>query len=194
MNPSVITAVAMGIALSATCGFRVFVPLLAASVAAHFNLYNTPTGMQWLSTWPVMIGFAVAAVAEIAAYYIPFVDNLLDTIATPLAVAAGTVVAASFLPLGTDEAWIRWMAALVAGGAPAGVLQLGTGVLRLLSSKTTAGAGNVVLSSAENGAAIGSSVLALLIPVIAAIILLLLIFWLLIKFGARLFRTQPKPV
>ena len=154
MDQGLITTIAMGIALSATAGFRVFVPMLAAAVSGHFNIIHLPPDMGWLSSWTSIICFATAAVAEIAAYYIPFIDNLLDTIATPLSVAAGTLLAFSILPLSGQEPIVRWGLAFLAGGSTAGTIHLGTGLLRLLSSKATIGTGNAVVATTENAAAV----------------------------------------
>ncbi len=187
MDVTNIAAVALGIALSACCGFRVFVPMLAGSLAAFFNWYDFAPQMQWLGTLPALITFGTASILEIGAYYIPFLDNLLDTIAAPLSVGAGTVLASSILPI--DENMTRWIAALFTGGIAAGTLNLGTGLLRLLSSKFTAGAGNVVVASTENAAAVGGSVLSLLAPVFAAVIIAVLVIWVIMKMGSKLRRA-----
>jgi hypothetical protein len=181
----------MGIALSATAGFRVFVPMLAAAVAGHFNVMHLPADMAWLSSWTSIICFATASIAEIGAYYIPFIDNLLDTISTPLSVAAGTLLAFSILPVSSQEPIVRWGLAFLAGGSTAGTIQLGTGLLRLLSSKTTVGTGNVVVASTENVAAISSSLLSFVIPVILALLLLVLCSWIVIKLFKRIIPRRP---
>jgi hypothetical protein len=147
--------------------------------------------MAWLSGWPAIALFGTAAVAEIVAYYIPFIDNLLDTIATPLSVGAGTVLAASILPLGDLDPALRWGVGLLAGGSAAGTIQLGTGLLRLFSSKATVGTGNAVVATGENAAAISGSVLAFIIPVVIALLLVGLVLWILVKLGGRLFRQKP---
>lgn len=188
MDYSLVTNIALGIALSACAGFRVFIPMLAGAVAGHFNLISLPADMVWLQSWPAIICFGVAAIAEIGAYYIPFVDNLLDTIATPLSVVAGTVLAASILPVTDMEPPLRWGIGLLAGGSAAGTIQLGTGLLRLLSSKTTVGTGNAVVATTENAAAVSGSVLAFIIPVFIAVLLLFLIGWVVIKFGRKIFK------
>lgn len=187
----IITAVALGIALSACSGFRVFIPLLAASLAGKMQWVGLPQDMAWMGTWPALISFGVASVAEIAAYYIPVVDNFLDALAAPLSVAAGTVLAASFLPLGESAPLIKWAAALIAGGGAAGTIHAGTGLLRLVSTKTTAGTGNVVVASTENAAAIGGSVLSFLMPVVVAVLLLILIGWILSKGFKKLQKLRP---
>jgi hypothetical protein len=186
MDTQLITSVAMGIALSACCGFRVFIPMLGASLAAYLHWYNLPADMQWMATLPALICFGTAAVLEIAAYYIPFVDNLLDTIATPLAVAAGTVLASSFLPMAEFSPFVKWVLALISGGAAAGTVQLGTGVLRLFSSKATAGLGNAVVATGENAAAIGGTALTFVIPVVIAVLMVLLIGWIAVKLFVKI--------
>jgi hypothetical protein len=191
MDQGLITTIAMGIALSATAGFRVFVPMLAAALAGHFNIMHLPADMAWLSSWTSIICFATASIAEIGAYYIPFIDNLLDTIATPLSVAAGTLLAFSILPVSSQEPIVRWGLAFLAGGSTAGTIQLGTGLLRLLSSKTTVGTGNVVVASTENVAAISSSLLSFVIPVILALLLLVLCSWIVIKLFKRIIPRRP---
>ncbi len=180
----------MGIGLSACAGFRVFIPMLAAAVAAHWNIIPLSQDMQWLGSWPAIIIFGTAAIAEVAAYYIPFIDNMLDGIAAPLSVAAGTVLASSILPVQNLEPTMRWVIGLLAGGTAAGTIHLGTGLLRLLSSKATVGAGNVVVATTENAAAVSGSVLVFIIPVLIALLLLLLIGWILIKMSRRLFKSK----
>ena len=180
MDYSLLTNIAMGIALSACAGFRVFIPMLAGALAAHYHIIDLPPDMTWLSSWAAIICFATAAVAEIGAYYIPFVDNILDTVAAPLSVAAGTVLAFSILPMADVEPLTRWGVALVAGGSAAGTIQIGTGLLRLFSTKATIGSGNAIVSTTENAAAVTGSLLAFVIPVIVAIALVVLIVWILI--------------
>ena len=90
-----ILSIALGVGLSAACGFRIFVPLLVVSAAAQGGYLTLSPGFQWMAGYPALVTFAVATVLEILAYYIPWVDNLLDTIATPAAVVAGAVVTAA---------------------------------------------------------------------------------------------------
>ncbi|MFN2440267.1 MAG: DUF4126 domain-containing protein, partial [Chitinophagaceae bacterium] len=118
--------------------------------------------------------------------YVPFIDNLLDTIATPLSVAAGTVLATSFLPLTDLDPLLRWGTGLLAGGSSAGIIHIGAGLLRLFSSKATVGTGNAIVSTTENAAAISGSVLSFIIPVIVSVVLLLIIVWIIVKLTSRL--------
>lgn len=170
-------SICLGLGLSASCGFRVFLPMLAANVAAMNGWIHPGDNFEWLATWPAFLVLLTATVFEIAGYYIPFIDNLLDTIATPAAVIAGTLLTTSFVEI--ESPVLHWGLGLIIGGGTAGVVQAGTGLLRLLSSKTTAGIGNPVVSTAENVAAFGFSGLAIFLPVIAFLLVVLLVLWLL---------------
>ncbi len=183
-------AICMGIALSACCGFRIFLPLLVAALAGHWGLIPLQHDMAWLGSWPAIICFGTATVLEIAAYYIPVVDNVLDALAAPLAVGAGTLAAVSLFPAGEWEPLWRWVLAALAGGTLAGGIQLGSGLLRLLSTKTTAGAGNAAVATGENVAALGGSVGAVFVPVLTALLLLLLAAWLFFRVLKRIFSRK----
>lgn len=168
-------AVCAGVGLAAACGFRVFVPLLVMGIAARVGGIEPSEGLEWVGSWPAIGMFAAATVAEIGAYYIPWVDNLLDTVASPGAVVAGTVAAAAAMP--DVHPAVKWGAAFVAGGGPAGVVQLGTVVTRGISGATTGGVGNPVVSTAEWVLSLVLAIVAVLVPILAAIVVL----WILVK-------------
>ncbi len=173
----------LGIGLAASSGFRVFLPLFALSLASHFNIIPLQESWTWIGGFPALIALGIAMVAEIFAYYIPFIDNLLDTIATPLAAIAGTIVMASTL-LELDPLY-TWGLAIIAGGGTATAMQGMTSITRLASSVKTAGLGNPVVATAETGTAITLSSLAIFLPIIAVImvvIIFIIVFWLFKKF------------
>jgi hypothetical protein len=168
-----------GISLSAACGFRVFVPMLVMSIAVQAGHLEPASGFEWLGSWPVLVCFGLATVLEIVAYFIPLVNNVLDTIATPAAAVAGTVLTASMI--GEISPVLRWLLAAIAGGAVAGGVQLATVSLR--SAVTPAGGAGLV-SAVEDVAAITASVLAVILPILTA--------GLLVLFGILLFRRKQK--
>ena len=189
MDKEIITAVAIGIGLSASCGFRVFVPMLVASVAAKMGIFPVHEGFQWLAGWPAIICFGTATIFEILAYYIPFIDNLLDSITTPLAIGAGTLLLTSVLPIDNDM--LKWATGLIVGGGAAATVQGGSVLTRLASTKLTGGAGNAFVATGEHAAAFGTSILSLIIPLFIAAILLVLIIFIILKFGKRVFKRKP---
>ncbi len=182
MDKEIITAVALGIGLSASTGFRVFVPLLIAGIAARFGVLPMNESFVWLSSNAGLGSLGVATVVEMAAYYIPFVDNLLDHISTPLSIGAGTLISASVLPI--DNELVKWLSSLILGGGSAALVQGATAALRLGSSGATGGAANFVLASGENIAAIVTPILSIILPIVMAI-LILLTFWIAFRLITR---------
>lgn len=178
----IVLAICAGIGLSAACGFRVFLPLLAASLAAHFGYLHPSPGMFWIGSTPAMVLFSVATVVEIAGYYIPWVDHALDVIATPTAVLAGAVVAAT--ALGDIHPAVKWTAALIAGGGVAGTIQGTTVLARGASTATTGGVGNPIIATLEAIAATVLAILAVVVPIVAAL-LVVVTFALVIRWWAR---------
>ena len=170
-----ITAILAGVGLAAACGLRVFVPMLALSAACAFGFMEPPAGMKWLDSATAVFLFGVATAVEVAAYYVPWLDNALDTITTPGSVVAGTVAVAAMMP--DLHPSVRWSLAVVAGGGAAGIVQTGSVLTRALSGATTGGIGNPVVSTVELIGSILLTILALVLPVIAALLVILLIIW-----------------
>src|SRR4051794_25500375 len=135
MDTQILLSIFAGIGLSAACGFRVFVPLLVLSIGAITGHIHLAQSFAWIGTKPALVAFSVATVLEIGAYYIPYLDNLFDTIATPTATVAGILVTASVMA-DVDPMW-RWIFAVIAGGGIATSTQLATAKLRLASTATT---------------------------------------------------------
>ena len=175
----------IGIGLAAASGFRVFLPLFAVSLASYLGWIPTNDNFQWLSGLPTLIVTGVATLVEILAYYIPVVDNFLDTVTVPLATVAGSVLFASqFIELGTFP---QWALAIIAGGGTAATIAAGFAGTRAASTATTAGIGNNVIATTETAGAGLMSVLSIFLPVIAFIIALALLI-LVIIFGRKIWR------
>src|SRR5262245_35261538 len=146
-NFDIALSVVLGVGLAAATGFRIFLPMLVLSAGAYFGHIPLGESFAWLATPTALVMLTVAAVLEIAAYYVPGVDNLLDTLATPGAFVAGTIVSAAVM---TDvDPMLRWTAAIIAGGGVAGLTQSITAMLRANSTVFTGGLGNPVIATAE---------------------------------------------
>jgi hypothetical protein len=184
-------SIALGIGLASAVGLRIFVPLLVMSVAALSGHLTLASGFSWLASPAAVLMLSVATLVEVLAYYLPGVDNLLDTIATPAALMAGTVVSAAVM---TDlPPLVRWSTAVIAGGGAAGLTQGVTSLLRAKSTLFTGGLGNHVLASAELIAAVVVSLLALIAPV-ASIALVAIFVWLALRLlRRRLRQNAPGP-
>jgi hypothetical protein len=184
---SLAVSIALGIGLAAAVGFRVFLPLLVASVAAYTGHLHLDENFAWLGSLTAIVMLSVAALVEVAAYYIPAVDNLLDTVTAPLALVAGTIVSAAVIadmpPL------IKWSTAIIAGGGVAAITQGVTTLVRAKSTAFTAGLGNPVVSTVEMVAAAVISLLALLAPLVA-LALVVLICWLTVQLVRKFLRSD----
>jgi hypothetical protein len=179
----------MGIGLSAACGFRVFIPLLVVSIAARTGHIHLAPGWEWIGGLPAIITLSTATIVEIAAYYIPWLDHVLDTIAAPAALVAGTLVTAA--ALGDVNPTFKWALAIVAGGGVAGIVQAATMTARVTSTAATGGAGNFLVSSGELVGAVVLCILAIVIPVLALILVVVTIYFS-IRFLVRVIKNRRK--
>jgi hypothetical protein len=165
----------VGLALSTAAGLRVFVPLLLTGLAARLGYLTLTPSMHWIGTDSALVAFATATVLEVGAYYVPWLDNVLDTVATPAAIGAGVITTVAVTP--ELSPLVRWTLAVLAGGGAAGLVQMTTALLRLKSTTFTAGVGNPVVATAELVGSLILSALGLLAPLLAAaLVIVLLVF------------------
>lgn len=186
MSGETLLSVITGIALSAACGFRVFVPMLILSLASYtgappslpplldwvkslIGQIPLAPGFEWIGTPIALKAFGIATICEIAAYYIPWLDHLLDHIASPAAVLAGILVMASSVT-GLSP-FLHWVLAIIAGGTTAGVVQGLTIGTRAGSTATSLGTTNWIVSTAEAIGSFALSILALLLPAVLLIVI-----------------------
>ena len=193
----VLLSLVMGLGLSACCGFRVFVPLLAASIASKMGILHLGAGFQWMSTTTAIICFGAATIFEIAGYYLPFIDNILDTITTPASVIAGTLLTASAILPETDP-MIKWGLGIIVGGGSAGIIQAGTALTRATSTATTAGVANPIVATIEHILAIVGSIFSIVIPFIIAgivcVLIVVLLFFVIRYFKKHIPKTEVVPL
>ncbi len=155
----------LAVSLSAASGFRVFVPLLALSIAAVFGHFDLPSSFDWIENPQALTLFAIATLLEIIGYSIPWFDHVLDIFATPAAILSGTIVAASVTP--ELDPLVKWTLALVAGGGTAGITKGLLNLLRGTSTAATGGLANPLFALLELAIAILLSVLAITVPLVA---------------------------
>jgi len=167
-----ILAICTGIALSAACGLRVFAPFFVLSLASKFFGISVPDGLIWLSSWTAFVCLCVAMVVEVAGYYIPWIDNALDVISTPLALVGGALMMGGVL--GDVPTYMRWSLAVIFGSGAAGVVQVGTTLTRAFSTVTTGGSANNVVTTGENVGAVSVTLLGVILPIVGLIVAALL--------------------
>lgn len=173
MTLETLISIFLGVGLATSVGFRVFVPLFALSLASHFGAWELNESWQWIGSTAALITLGIATIVEIFAYYIPYVDNLLDSIAIPMAAIAGTAVMVS--TVADLSPVITWALAIIAGGGIAAAISSTTGATRLTSTATTAGIGNPVISTLETGTSIVLSTFSIFLPVLAIVFVCIIV-------------------
>ncbi|MDA7617890.1 MAG: DUF4126 domain-containing protein [Verrucomicrobiota bacterium] len=182
---SALLSLLIGLGLSASCGFRIFVPPFIMSLAALGGHLELSEGFAWMSTTPAVLALGTAVVLEIGAYYIPILDHFMDSITAPAAVVAGSIVSASMI---TDVSpLMKWSLALIAGGGIAGALHAAMAVIRGGSTLATGGLGNPLVATVELGGAVGTTLVALVMPAFALVIVLVVA-----GIGVRQWRTRSQ--
>ena len=184
-------SIALGIGLAAATGFRLFVPLLFAGLAARFGWIPLSDGFSWLASTPALIMLGTAAIFETLAYYIPGIDHVLDVLAGPIALIAGIVASASVMA--DIPSTVMWPIAIIAGGGIAGATKGSAAIVRAKTGLATGGLGNPVISTAETTSAIALSILAIAVPVLALLAVIALLIWTIRKAGRVMSRRSRAP-
>lgn len=175
MTPDTIISIFLGIGLAASVGFRVFLPLFALSFAAYLGVWELNANWQWIGSLAALITLGVATLVEIFAYFIPWVDNALDSLAIPLAGIAGTAVMVS--TVADLDPVVTWSLAIIAGGGTATAIKGANATGRLTSTATTGGIANPIVSTVETGTAVVVSTASILVPPIAAILVIIILIF-----------------
>ena len=140
---------AIGLGLSVVAGFRVFIPLFALALAAHFEFIGLNEEFRFLADSSALWIIGAAMFIEILAYYVPWVDNALDVFCIPIAGIMGTIFLAAILPSDLASPATNWAIALITGGGIASTVGVSTAGMRATSTGTTGGLGNFVFSTFE---------------------------------------------
>jgi len=176
-----ILAIITGIGLSAACGLRMFVPLLALNLADRYGYLHLAAGFDWIGGYYATVALVSATILEILAYFIPWLDNIMDAIASPASIIAGAITTAAVI---TDlPPSVKWILAIMAGGGVAGVIQGSTMAIRAKSSLFTGGMANPLIAAAELAGATIISISAIAIPVICFVLVAAIVVFALYKAG-----------
>lgn len=184
-----VLSILLGIGLAASVGFRIFLPLFALSISAYFNVWELNDNWEWIGSVPALVALGVATLVEIFAYFIPWVDNLLDSVAVPMAAIAGTAVMVS--TIADLNPIITWALAIIAGGGTATAIKSTAATGRIASSTTTGGLANPLLGLVETVVAVVMTALAIFVPILASIIVVIILFTYFKLY--QKFRSKSKP-
>jgi hypothetical protein len=161
-----IGTLALAITLAAAAGLRAWLPLLVAGVLSKLGIADLGESFGWLGSWPALGLLGGATVLEVAGDKVPVVDHVLDTVGTVVRPLTGTLAAAAAL-VQVQDPLIALVIGLVVGAPVALAPHLAKTTLRGVSTGTTAGLANPILSLIEDGVSLVLTVLAFLVPIIA---------------------------
>ena len=165
--------------LSASAGLNAYIPLLVVGVVAHYtDLIELSPPFDTLANPWILIFLGILLIIEMLADKVPAVNHLNDMIQTFVRPVAGAIAFAA----GTNVIHgLSPVVALACGLLVAGGVHLAkSAAVRPLVTATTAGAGNVPVSVAEDLASTAVSVASVLVPVLVAVmvgILILVLLW-----------------
>ena len=178
--------------LSTAAGLNAYIPLLTVGLLDRYTDL-----IQLSSPWdklgdPLVLGIVgVVGLADFVGDKVPIVDNVLHLIGTVVAPVVGGVLAlASATAFDVSPGLV-----VPLGVAAALATQVGRTAARPVSTVTTGGGGNPVLSLAEDGVSGALSITALVWPVVTAIlavIVLVVVFLLWRRWRAFRERIQTR--
>jgi hypothetical protein len=176
-----LTGVFTAFGLSASAGLNAYIPLLMVSLIARYtDLMQLSEPWDALTNPWIILLLCVLVIIEMLADKVPAVNHLNDVLQTVIRPVAGAIVFAASANVISD---LHPVLSLAAGVLVAGTVHVAkAGALRPAVTATTAGAGNVPVSIAEDIVATGLSFAAIVLPVLVGtfliIIAALIIYWL----------------
>jgi Domain of unknown function (DUF4126) len=165
--------------LSAAAGLNAWLPLFAGALAHRLDLVELAQPFDDLSGTGALTVLGVLTAADFVGDKIPAVDHVLHTIGTVVAPVSGAALFAGQTGIETD---LPTFAAILLGATTAESIHAGRATIRPISTATTAGLGNPVLSALEDLGALGLTLAAFIVPVLAALavialVVLIVVLW-----------------
>ena len=171
MDPT--TAVITGLGLAGAAGLNAYVPLLVVGLLERADVIHLPSPYDQLSATPVLLVLGVLLAIEFLADKIPGVDSVNDVVQTVVRPAAGAVLMAGSLGIGTQlPPWVGVLAGLITAGS----IHATKSVARPAINMSTAGLGGPVVSAVEDAVALVASLLAVLAPLLLVVFVAALVW------------------
>lgn len=162
--------------LSASAGLNAYVPLLIVALMARFTDWIT-LSESWdpLTSWWTIAVLVMLGLIEFFVDKVPAVNHINDAIQTFIRPTAGAILFAASTSAVTN---LHPVLAIIAGIMVSGGVHVAkSAAVRPTVTATTAGAGNIPVSIAEDVTATVLSMLAVVLPVaIAALIIIFTAF------------------
>lgn len=158
--------------LSGAAGLNAWLPLLVSALLARADVVELAAPFDDLSTTTGLAVLAVLTVADFVGDKIPLVDHVLHLAGTVVAPASGAILFAGQTGIESD---VPTLAAVLLGGLTAGSIHAGRSAVRPVSTATTGGLGNPVLSLGEDLGSLALVAVAFVVPLLALLLVLALV-------------------
>jgi len=176
-----LTGIFTAFGLSASAGLNAYIPLLLVGLLARYtDLIHLNAPWDTLSNPWIVLMLCILVIIEMLADKIPAVNHLNDLVQTLVRPAAGAIAFAASANVVTN---VSPVLALACGLLVAGTVHVAkAGAVRPMVTATTAGAGNIPVSIAEDVVSTVLSFLAIAVPILVGTLLIVLaafiIYWL----------------
>jgi hypothetical protein len=159
-----VASVCAAFGLSAASGLNAWLPLFAGALLNRLDVVELAAPFDELSGTGSIVVLGVLTAADFVGDKIPAVDHVLHAIGTVVAPISGAVMFAGQTGVDTD---VPTLVAALLGGVTAESVHAGRAAIRPLSTATTAGTGNPVLSLLEDVGSVFLVLVAFVLPVLA---------------------------
>lgn len=155
--------------LSAAAGLNAWIPLLALSLGGRLGWLDLGESFEFLNSAPALGAIGACLVLDFVGDKVAGVDHLLHAAGAVVHPVAGAILfAAQTGVVGELDPTL----ALVLGAVVSGGVHAERSAIRPLSTTTTAGLANPVLSLVEDAGSLTLTVVAFLLPVLALILVI----------------------
>ncbi len=161
-----------GLGLALPAGLNAYIPLLAIAIAdRYFGLVNLSEPYDVISSPLGIAIISILLIVEVLADKIPLVDHANDLLNSVVRPAAGAIL---LMASTSTVDSVNPVFAMILGLLVAGSVHSVKATVRPTVTATTAGVGNPVISTLEDGAAITLAIIAIVAPILVALIFIAL--------------------
>ena len=157
--------------LSGAAGLNAWLPLFASALLDRLDIVELAAPFDQLSSTAGLVLLALLTTADFVGDKIPLVDHVLHLLGTAIAPVSGAILFTGQTGLETD---LPTLAAVLLGGITAGTIHAGRSTVRPVSTATTGGVGNPVLSLTEDAGSLVLVVIAFVLPLVALLLVIAL--------------------
>jgi hypothetical protein len=159
-----LASVCAAFGLSAASGLNAWLPLFAGALLNRLEVVDLAAPFDDLSGTGWIVALGVLTAGDFVADKIPAVDHVLHAIGSVIAPVSGAVMFTGQTGVDTD---VPTLVSAVLGAGTAESVHAGRAAVRPLSTATTAGVGNPILSLIEDAGSAFLVLVAFVLPVLA---------------------------